>query len=128
LQKKYLEFQLLDQQLKQTQKQAQLLEEQLVEIVYTQQSLEELKDVKPGSEILVPVSNGMFAKATLTDSHELIVNVGSGAAVPKTIEAAQQMLAKQLDEVQKVRVQLAELMQQLEQGMLARSKEISAGA
>ena len=114
LQKKYLEFQLLDQQLKQTQKQAQLLEE--------------LKDVKPGSEILVPVSNGMFAKATLTDSHELIVNVGSGAAVPKTIEAAQQMLAKQLDEVQKVRVQLAELMQQLEQGMLARSKEISAGA
>ena len=46
MQKKYVEYKLFQDQLKQTQKQLQLLEEQVVEIVYAHQSLDELKRIK----------------------------------------------------------------------------------
>ena len=125
LQKKYLEYQLLQGQLNQTQKQLQLLDDQLVEVIYTQQSLDELKGIKPGTEVLVPVISGIFATAKLGKVDELTVNVGAGTAVTKTIGSTKEMLAKQLLEIQKLRAQLAELAKQIEQQMLARGQEIS---
>ncbi|MFH1511538.1 MAG: prefoldin subunit alpha [Candidatus Woesearchaeota archaeon] len=124
LQKKYAEFQLLQQQLQELQKQLQMLEEQLVETAYTQQTLDELKSLPVGSEILVPVSSGIYAKATLGLTDELLVNVGSGAAVMKSVEGTKSMLDSQLDEVQKLRLQLLQVARQVEEQLLSLRKEI----
>lgn len=125
LQQKYLEFQMLDQQLKQTQKQMQLLEEQLVEIIYTQQSLEELKNVQKDTEILVPVSSGIFTKARLEEPGELVVNVGASTAVTKSINSTKEMLGRQIDEVQKLREQLVGILQKIEAQMEILEKQLS---
>jgi prefoldin alpha subunit len=117
MQQKYMEFQLLDTQLKQTQKQMQLLEEQLVEIMYTQQSLDEISRVAAGTEILVPVNNGIFARAKIENANELIVNVGAATAVPKTIGSTREMLAKQLEEVQRIHDQMADVLRKVEASM-----------
>jgi prefoldin alpha subunit len=125
LKRKYVEFQLLEQQMKQTQKQLQLLEEQVVELIVTHQGLEDLKHVKEGSEILVPVSSGIFAKARLESVDKLILNVGANTAVPKTIEETQETLNKQMTEIQGLQTQLIEAHQKLEQHMDTLQKEIT---
>ncbi len=96
MQELYVEFQLLTQHLKQLQQQQQILAQQMVEMATSAQSLEELEQVKEGAEILVPVSSGMFAKATLVDGKNVVVNIGANAAVSKTAQEARQLMEKQL--------------------------------
>jgi prefoldin alpha subunit len=125
LKQKYVEFQLLEQQMKQTQKQLQLLEEQVLELIVTHQGLEDLKTVKSGTDILVPLSSGIFTKAKIQEVDELIINVGAGTAVPKSIVETQESLNKQMGEVQGLQTQLIEAHQKLEQHMETLQKQIA---
>jgi prefoldin alpha subunit len=98
IQELYVEFQMLTQHLKQLQQQQQLLSQQMAEMALSAQSLEELAQIKEGSELLVPVSSGMFAKAKILDGQNVIINIGSDIAVSKTTGEAQQLMVKQLKE------------------------------
>lgn len=106
MQKKYLELQLIDHQIKQIQKQIEMIESQLVELESVSQSLDEMGTVEPGTEILVPISGGVFVKAELKDNKELIVNVGAGTSVTKTIPETLKMIAVQTNEIVKAREEL----------------------
>jgi prefoldin alpha subunit len=125
LKRKYVEFQLLEKQMQQTQKQLQLLEEQVLDLIVTHQGLEELKDVKKGSELLVPVSSGIFARAKIEDSSKLYVNVGAGTVVVKSVEETQETLNNQMQEIQGLQGQLVEAHKKLEEHMMVLQKEIS---
>ena len=98
-QQKYVELQMFDNQLKQIQKQVQTLENQAVEVEMILESLEEIKKVDKNSELLVPIANGIFAKAKMIDSENLIVNVGSGTAVTKKVDNTKDMLTSQVIEI-----------------------------
>jgi len=65
LQKLYVEFQILNQQIQQLEKQSTMLNNQLMELTVTSQSLEDIKKTKEGTEILVPLSGGIYAKQSL---------------------------------------------------------------
>ena len=107
IQELYVEFQLLTQHLKQLQEQQQILAQQMMEIAVSAQSLDELAQVKAGSEILVPVSSGMFMKAKIVDGKNVIVNVGANAAVSKTAEGAKQLMEKQLKDSEQISKQIS---------------------
>lgn len=51
LQKLYVEFQILNQQIQQLEKQSTMLNNQLMELTVTSQSLEDIKKTKEGTEI-----------------------------------------------------------------------------
>ncbi|HLC99186.1 MAG TPA: prefoldin subunit alpha [Candidatus Nanoarchaeia archaeon] len=112
LQKRYLELQLLDQQIKQIQKNIELIENQMAELESMSISLEELSSVKPGTEIFVPVAGGVFAKAELKDNKDLVINVGAGTAVKKSITQTKGMIANQINDIASAR---DELLMQLHQ-------------
>ena len=63
LQKLYVEFQVLNNSIKQLEKQNEALETQLMELMVTNQSLDDMKKVESGTEILVPISSGIYVKA-----------------------------------------------------------------
>jgi prefoldin alpha subunit len=98
IQELYVEFQLLTQHLKQLQQQHALLQQQMLEMVASVQSLEDIAKVKEGTEILVPLSSGVFTKAKIADTTNLIVNVGANAAVSKTAPQAKELMEKQLED------------------------------
>lgn len=102
IQQKYMELQVLGQQINQMQKQIQLLENQSIELTLVEQGLEDIKNVKIGTKILVPISSGIFVKAELKDNEELLVNVGANVTVKKDIPSTKQLIKKQLDEIKKV--------------------------
>jgi prefoldin alpha subunit len=120
LQQKYLELQIMDQQMKQIQKQVEAIEKQAAEIEEVQQSLDELGKSKPGSEMWVPISNGIFIKAKLEDNKKLGVNVGSSTVVTKDIPSTKKMLADQGEDMRKFQ---AELVSQFEK-MAERAAEL----
>lgn len=106
LQQLYLELQLITAQIREQEKQMQALESQLVDMAVSKQSLQEFSSAEKGKEILVPVTNGIFAKATLQENKELLVNIGSGIVVKKTIKDSVNIIEKQFIEMQKIQRQL----------------------
>ncbi len=104
---KYALLQMLDQQLKQTQKQIKNLQSQQENLIESVQALEELGQIEVGAAILFPITNGVFVKGTLTERDMVTVNIGAKTAVQKTREGARQLLTEQYKEVEGVLSQLA---------------------
>lgn len=127
LQKKYLEYQLIDQRIKQMQQQMQTAEQQLIEIMATLQSLDEFALLDEGSEILVPVNNGIFTKARLKKENKLLVNVGASVVVDKSIEDTKKLIEKQEQDMEKIRDQIAENINMLVEKATVLEKELSSG-
>ena len=103
MQQKFFELQMMDQQIKQIQKNIEMIETQIIELEAINQSLGELGEVKSGTEILVPVAGGVFAKAELKDNKNLVINVGAGTSVKKSIPETQNMIKSQIDEIANTR-------------------------
>ncbi|MFH0867818.1 MAG: prefoldin subunit alpha [Candidatus Woesearchaeota archaeon] len=111
LQKLYLEFQMVDQQIKQLEKQSIAINNQIMELMMTNQGLEDAKKIKQGAEILVPLSGGIYAKAELKDSKNFIVNVGSNIAVVKDLDSTKKLIENQIDEVKNLQEALVNQLQ-----------------
>lgn len=111
--KKYLELQLLQQKMQQVQQQMEELDQQTLQIAGTGESLEEFKDVKEGTEILVPVANGIFARAKVTDTQQLLVNVGASINVQKSVPDVKRLMASQVKELKQLQEDLAKQLQQM---------------
>ncbi len=103
---KYVELQILDAQMNQLQQQIQAFETQSVEIDSVMQSLAEIKNSKVGSEILVPISSGIFLKAELRENDKLAVNVGGNTVVYKSTEETKELLGNQVLELRKANQEL----------------------
>lgn len=112
-QERYMQLQQLEQQAAQIQKQMQQIEQQAMELDMIAESLGEFKDIKEGTEILIPLANGIFAKASLKESKNLIVNVGSATAIPKPIDDVRSMILEQATELRKIQEDVAMQMQQV---------------
>src|SRR3989344_3999359 len=84
-QQRYMQFQLLQQQLEQVNEHLQLLNQQAAELDISINAVNELGQTELDNEILAPISNGIFLKAKLIDNKKMIVNVGSDTTVEKTV-------------------------------------------
>jgi len=73
-------------------KQAQMVESAIVEINATVEALKALKDVKPGTEILVQVGSGAFIKAEVKDASSVLVGIGAEMSLAKKIPDAVEVL------------------------------------
>ena len=125
LQQKYVEMQMVGQQMQSLQKQFQLTEQQILELNIAMQAIEDISKTKQGTEILVPLASGIFIKGQLKDGKNFIVNVGSNTAVPKTSEDSKKLLNEQKKEIRKVQANLNNEMQKLGQKALLLEKELA---
>ena len=113
MQELYLKLQMVHEQIKEIEKQDQMFNNQLVELTSTIQSLDDFKKLKEGTEILVPLNRGMYAKAELKNNEKLLVNVGSNVTVKKDIESTKKLINEQITEITNVQQQMVMNLQQL---------------
>ena len=104
----YVEFQVLSNSIQQLEKQSAALENHLLELMVTKQSLHDMENVKPGTEILVPLSAGIYARADIRESDKLIVNVGSNIALSKNLDSTKKIIEDQIGEVKKLQENLSQ--------------------
>jgi len=124
LQKKYLEYQAIESQMQQMQKQLEAIEGQMMEVALVGQGLEDLEKVKEGTEVLMPFSNGIFTKASLKKGDTLFINVGSNVVVEKTLEETKKLMEKQSQEILRVRNSIVEKLQELSVQALRLEEEL----
>lgn len=128
LQNKYMEMQILDRQLKQIQQQLSVIDQQVMELDVIKQAFVDLPNVKPGSEMLVPISAGIYAKAKIETVDELIVNVGSNVAVTKSLKDSEAMIDEQISELRSYQMKLSTDMNMLVQRAQEIEKDIVASS
>ena len=106
VQEMYMEFKMLDQYIKQLQSQLEMITHQLIELNATNNSLNEFDKLSAGKEMFVPLSSGIFAKASIKDTSELLVNVGANVAVKKDVASTKKLIQKQMEEIKKIQKQM----------------------
>ena len=106
LQEKYMEFKLLQHQIEKVREQIQAFETQVEELGNVGESLGQLENIQQGTEILVPVSGGIFITAEIKDTKNVTVNVGAGTVVQKSFQEAKQLMDSQAQEVIRYREDL----------------------
>jgi prefoldin alpha subunit len=102
IQQKYLEFQQLQQQLIQKEKELEQYHQQIVELNISINAVKKLEKEVIGNEVLVPIANGIFFKAELKNNQNLIVNVGSATTVEKKPEEVIEMLNQYKKEINEI--------------------------
>jgi len=111
VQKLYMEFQILSQRIRQLEKQNEALNNNLMELMVTNQSLDDIKSIKEKTEILVPISSGIYAKADIKESDSFLVNVGANTVLVKDLKSTKEIIESQIGEVRKLQESLAEQLQ-----------------
>lgn len=106
LERKYTELQNIGQQMKQMQRQIMLLNNQLMELTSLHQSLNDFKDIKEGTNIMITLGNGIYANAELKDSKDLLVNIGAGVVVKKDVASTGLLVHQQAEEIKQVHEQM----------------------
>jgi prefoldin alpha subunit len=120
-QKKVIQFQMMEANLKAMQDRANLLSERIQEIDATKSAVEELENVKP-SVALIPIGSSTFVTGRIENSDEVIVGIGGGIAVKKkrkdamaTLDEALKDMDKDLDEAKGQITNLAFEMEKLQE-------------
>jgi prefoldin alpha subunit len=123
-QEKYFELQMLDQQMKQLQQHAQQVDEKIQELQQLIEHLHSLEHVKDDTEILAPISAGIFAKANIQNTKKLLVNVGTGINVEKDIPSIIEIIKDQIKQMENVKVQVTIQQQTFTDHMTTLQQEI----
>lgn len=104
----------------------QFLTVSISELRLAQNSLRDLKDIKYGNPLLVPVGGGVFMDAQLGDISKVVVGIGAGVSVEMDYDKAVEDIGERLQEMEQaqgaVQQQLGQILAQLEshQGMAER--------
>ena len=102
----YTEFQVVEQHINQLQKQLEVVTHQLLELNATSNALDEFDKITVSKEIFVPLSSGIFAKADIKDTSELLVNVGANVVVKKDVATTKKLIEKQMEEIKRIQKQM----------------------
>jgi prefoldin alpha subunit len=63
--------------------------------------LDGIEKEKENAELLVPIGGSSYVKVKLADSNKVIVGIGAGVSVEKTVQEAKTALKERLDELEK---------------------------
>ena len=109
----YMEFQMIEQHIKQLQGQLEVITNQLIELSTTRNSLEEFNKINMDKEVFVPLSSGIFAKAKIKDTSDLLVNIGANVVVKKDIDSTKKLIQNQIEEIKKIQRQMIDNMEKM---------------
>ena len=107
-QEAYMQFQMLEQQIKQLQSQFEMVSQQLIELAATSNSLDDFQKIRDVREAFIPISSGIFARASIKDTSELLVNVGANVVVKKDLASTKKLILSQMEEIKKIQKQMGD--------------------
>lgn len=80
-------------------------------------TIEELEALEEGIETMVPIGAGSFVYGRFTDLSKVIVNVGAGISVEKSIDGAKEILNHRKEELGKILENMNVSLTKIAQGM-----------
>lgn len=105
----------------------------ITDLTYANMTLDSLEKEKEDAEILVPIGGSSYVKAKLGSPDKIIVGMGAGVSVEKTLAEARDIVKKRLEDLEKTRLSLQQQFAQVAErmaedrekfeGLLAKMKE-----
>ena len=92
----------------------------ITDLTYASIALEGLEKEKENSELLVPIGSNSYIKAKLEDPDKIIVGMGAGVSVEKTLQEAKEIVKNRHENLEKTRLslqqQLAQVAEKINEG------------
>jgi prefoldin alpha subunit len=101
LRKISMEMRYLEQTADALQQRISMVNAALTDINYANMTLDGIEKEKENSELLVPIGGSSYVKVKLADPNKVIIGMGAGVSVEKTLPEAKTTLKERLDELEK---------------------------
>jgi prefoldin alpha subunit len=101
LRKLSVEMRYLEQTAEALQQRISMVNAALTDLTYASMTLDGIEKEKENAELLVPIGGNSYVKAKITDTNKVIVGIGAGVSVEKTLLEAKTALKERLDELEK---------------------------
>ncbi len=99
LEKKYIQLQMLKQQMNAFIEEKNLLNEKISELVMTIDALKKLGSIGKGNEIWSSFGSGAFVRSDIKDVEQVLISIGAGVVVRESKERAVDILHGKLSEL-----------------------------
>lgn len=100
LQKKAVEFEMLQGNLRMIQEKGNLIARKLEELTVTKAAIEELAKTKAG-KAFIPIGTGNFVEGTISETDKILIGVGSEVAIKMPKDKAIKLADERLEELNK---------------------------
>jgi prefoldin alpha subunit len=101
LRKLSMEMRYLEQTAETLQQRISMVNAAMTDLTYANLTLDGIEKEKENSELLVPIGGSAYVKVKLADSNKIIVGMGAGVSMEKTLLEAKTTLKERLDELEK---------------------------
>ncbi len=108
LQRKYMQLQIIKQQLSALVEEKTAVTEKLTELSTTIEAMKKLPGVNKGEEMWSSIGSGAFVRSDIKDTDNVFVAVGAGVVMKEARGRGIEILAGRLEQLQKIDTQLAE--------------------
>jgi prefoldin alpha subunit len=104
LRKLSVELRFLEQTAETLQQRISMVNAAMTDLTYADMTLEDLEKEKENAELLVPIGGSSYIKAKLANPDKVVVGLGAGVSVEKTLQEAKAIVKERLDDLQKTMV------------------------
>jgi len=101
LRKLSMEMQYLEQTADALQQRISMVNAAMTDLTYANMTLDGIEKEKENAELLVPIGGSAYVKAKLADTNKVIVGLGAGVSIEKTLLEAKTTLKERLNELEK---------------------------
>jgi len=108
-----VELRLLEGSARTIQSRLEVVDAALSEILIANSTLEGIKNKPKGTEALVPVGAGSFIRVELADSEKIVMGVGAGVSIEKSMNDSIESLKNRRDDLEKLRMSLQQQLSQI---------------
>ena len=96
-----MEMRYLEQTAEALQQRISMVNAALTDLTYANATLDGIEKEKENAEMLVPIGGSSYVKVKLADPNKVIVGMGAGVSIEKTLAEAKVALKERLDELEK---------------------------
>jgi prefoldin alpha subunit len=107
------ELRFLEQTAEAIQSRTNMVNAVITDLVYASMALEGLEKEKENSELLVPIGSNSYIKAKLENPDKVIVGMGAGVSVEKTLQEAKEIVKNRQENLEKTRMSLQQQLAQV---------------
>jgi prefoldin alpha subunit len=101
LRKLSVEMRLLEQTAETFQSRINMLSAAMTDLTYANMTIEGVEKEKENAELLVPIGGSSYVRVKLANPDKVVVGMGAGVSIEKTLQEAKSMLKERLDELEK---------------------------
>jgi prefoldin alpha subunit len=113
LRKLSVEIRFLEQTAETIQSRINTVNAVITDLTYASMTLEGIEKEKENSELLVPIGGNSYIKAKLENPDKVIVGMGAGISLEKTLEEAKEIIKKRLENLERTRTSLQQQLAQV---------------